>query len=215
MKRFNNLWLLGIVVCATVLISMGTASANPVLKFSNGSDTFLVPDNSSSDLNSESGVIVYVGDLFAHDNGWSPWSSVTTIGVSGGTPNLMELSSNLLSRAGGANFLEISYSDTFNSPNPLQEAITKVGGYTDGTVEFNSTILSLGPYSGSFSDTSVTTGLNIGAPYLLTLEADITQWFDQSISTFGQTVSVAEPSTLILLGSGLAGLAGLGAWRRK
>jgi hypothetical protein len=120
------------------------------------------------------------------------------------------------------------------SPNPYTLK-SFIGGTTDGTVDLDQfvdlsnnefgigppgpnipLVLSQGPFGpGAFSGTA-SGNINIVNPFSITEEVLITHTAAGNITSFnaGSDVAIPEPTTLILFGFGLVGVAGF-AWHRK
>jgi hypothetical protein len=206
------------------LTMAGSAMALPVLTMSDGITTITVADNGVGDTaNSVDGVITYAGMFGGWNVVMSMGSSYPAIG-SLGSPEL-HLSSSLTSVADlpgshGGTF-SFTFEDNFTAWADLGGLVTSIGGDAEGEVSLKTyldgvEIASLGVFTGDFSDSVASYGVspaNSGL-YNLKLAGVITHDSAGQASSFDASVApVPEPATMLLFGSGLAGLAGYG--RRK
>jgi hypothetical protein len=209
-------------LAAFLLLASVQAEAVLTLRLSDGSTTVTISDDESADLLLGPGVQFTgsVGNFFLN----------LTAGFNQGTsqfPYLDLFNWNVSSFGGGT--LEVMLTETgFSGSDPFL-SVTQIGGTTGGSVSFatyadlNDTpfglgtpVASLGPYTGAFS------GSTLGwivpdASYSLTLVTTITHPGSTSpvATSFNAELKVAQPATLILLGSAFVGISALGAATRR
>ena len=207
------------------LFVAGSAMALSITLYDNVSTTITVNDGGSKDTNDQIGAVTYNGDL------GTDWLMNVTTGTSypiigsASVPWLDLNSVDATSSAGG--HLTLSVTDTYNNVAGLEAWISgfmlSVGGISDGTVDFsadiNGTNLNL-PWGDmqhlgkAFMGVATLDGIPAGTdPFDMTITADIYHT-GVGLSSFDVELSpVPEPATMLLFGTGLAGLATL--HRRK
>jgi hypothetical protein len=214
MKRFLFVALVSIVLA-------GTASATTTeMKLVSGASSIVISDNSSMDLNSAIGTILYTNPNF---NGWS-------VSVSSGvshSPGVFPVGLDLTSVVSASvtprpTSIQVFFSDTgFTALNGLVTtySVNMGGGSTQESAWLDSgnnifseatLIGSIGPFTSTNNGTQNLHALG-GTSYSLTLEQDFTSnpGDDSFFSADGKIAPTPEPSTIVLFGAGILGLLGL------
>ena len=210
MKQLSKILIITVL---SVFLVAGTAMALPILELSYGTTTLAIQDSSALDGLPNAGGVLYNGLLGVFNVNVT--TGITKPLIGGMDYPMMDLNSINVSSS-GAGTLTIKWTETgFTLPDTLSGFNSMIGGTTSGEVTvstfLNDTLLSdLGPFSdGAFSDEHQV-AIDPAEPFSLAIVATITH-DAANITSFDAGISpVPEPTTMLLLGSGLIGLARFG-----
>jgi hypothetical protein len=221
-KSKNNRRLIAVLAMVLLLGVTPLAHAVPTLTLTDGTTTITVADGDSidpttfvGDYSPTPGVVTYAGAL-------GVWNINVSTGISlTGVPFMDLLSGNGSTSAGT---LTITFTDVLSVATFPPGSIMAIGGThfgSAGSLVYNATYegffmgeVSFNPLASDFSGSTTSydyVPTDIGGTLIMYVGLNHGQGF--SFTSFDASIAVPEPSTLLLLGSGLTGLAFLS--RRK